>query len=152
MTRDTPLRRAGRASALLLTGLALVATMDSALNQPVEFDVTGSCGPAGRIVIDPGDQRCGADPTALLGGGASVGLPPYAVGVESTFIEPENGLILSGPVVLPGSEPPLTVHRTCQVGLEVAGVRTFTCDGDHPEAACDGTLTRVQAPAPKVAP
>jgi len=149
---DSPLRRTGRAAALLLTGLVLVATIDAAQSLPFQFDVSGSCGPAGRIAIDQDYQGCGADPTADVPGGAEVGLPPWALGADFADKQPEVPFVMAGPVTLPGSTPATTVHRTCRVEAEVSGTRAFTCEGEAPEAACAGTLTLVPQPAAGVAP
>lgn len=151
MTDDTPRRRTGHAAALLLTGLVLAATSSS--QPPVfEFDVSSSCGPAGRVSIDQGYTGCGEDPSAELLGAAEVGLPPWALDADLADKHPEAPFVMAGPVVLPGSAPPTTVHRTCRVGPEAAGVRPFTCVGDAPEAACEGTLALMPRPAAGVAP
>lgn len=156
MTTDVPLRRSGRAGALLLTGLVLVATSGAIPAPTVQFDVTGSCGPAGRITIRDHLEGCGGDPSEAVEGAAEVGLPSFA-GSEETkggAVEfgPETPFVMAGTLVLPGSQPPVSVHRTCRVEPEVAGVRAFTCEGDPPEAACEGTLTLVPRPAPGVTP
>jgi hypothetical protein len=151
MTREPTGRRPGRASTLLVTGLVLAASSQS--KPPAfEFDVASSCGPAGRVTFDQGYTGCSEDPSVDVLGAAEVGLPPWALDADYADKDPEVPFVMAGPVVLPGSAPATTVRRTCRVNPEVAGVRAFTCAGEVPEAACEGTLTLVPQPAAGAAP
>jgi len=151
VTDDAPLRLGGRAGALLLTGLALAATSVE-IHQPVALEVSSSCGPAGRVVLEYPVNGCGGDPSWAVNGAEAVGLPAWAEYHQSGPSGAEDRWVLGGPVTLPGTEPPVTVRRRCLVGPEVAGVRALTCEGEAPEAACAGTLTPAPQPAAGTAP
>jgi hypothetical protein len=146
-----PATQARRAAAMLVTGLALVAT---SVGIPARdaFDAATSCGPAARIVLADPLNGCGGDPSWDVEGGAAAGLPSYAEFGHSDVTRAEDRWVLAGPVVLPGTDPPVMVRRICRVGPEVAGVRTIACEGEAPEAACEGTLTPVPQPAAGTTP
>ncbi|MFT3915875.1 MAG: hypothetical protein QM704_17720 [Anaeromyxobacteraceae bacterium] len=121
---------------------------------PARFEAATSCGPSGTIALRPDDcthgcGHCGDGIT--VEGGAAVGLP--GVGALAPPRDGEEAVprldylargrfILSGLLSLPGSDPAVTVDRTCTVKEEGAGALTIACGGDPPElATCSGTLT-----------
>jgi len=144
--------RARRAAALLVTGLALVATSISRPHTPLEFEAATTCGPAGRVALQGPAPGCGGDPSWEVSGGPAVGLPALAEAIHAGGDEDAQHWLLAGPVVLPGTEPPVTVRRVCRVGPLLSGVRTIGCQGEGPEAACQGTLTAVSPSGTRAAP
>ena len=156
------LRPAGRLAAFCAVAASLVATSTPGpATRPARFEAATSCGPSGTIALFPDDcshgcGRCGDGVT--VEGGPEAGLPSVGAlappregeeAVPTTDYLARGRFILSGVLTLPGSDPAVTVDRTCTVTEESAGVLAITCRGDPPElAACSGTLTLLPEEAP----
>lgn len=152
-SRRPLLARLGRAAALAAAAVALLATsLPRCLQgESASYAAQTSCGPAGELALSFSAEEprgCGACWAFLEAPGANaVGLPEQGemlTDFDGGFTGGTFALV--GPVALPGTEPPVVIHRECrfapldEVTVEVA------CTGEAPEAACEGTMTRLPAP------
>ncbi len=152
-SRRPSLAALGRAAALAGAAAALLATSlpHCLQGESASYAAQTSCGPAGELALSFSAEEprgCGGCWSFLEAPRANaVGLPEQGempTGFEGGFTGGRFALV--GPVALPGTDPPVVIYRECrfapldEVTVEVA------CTGEAPEAACEGTMTRLPDP------